>query len=473
MQLASKYVARIESPQSKLNELSPERVKLNYPVYQDLLKRKAELMAELKEVEAEHKLKSDASIDSLAKLLALNKVQKTSDKNFAEVSKQYVGFMRKKMSSAGRKLITNQDLLMFQQLAEAQFKLSSNKKQPDLAVKLGEEVGENFRRFIRTNFAELKKAEQQHLAKITEFREKANRKASMFRSNTVKTNRGNVEISDEDILSRVPEDESLLDSEVNQSERKETFKDQTEISPVARADVDMSGEEEEDFNIETVPANEELPKYPQEEENAENQDTVQFVESEEESPPPAREDYRLSNVNHPKGLLESEVREGETAKDNYFDSEEDEKMIQNEGKFGLDSFQIERNDKEKYVDSLANDEENMWESAMDGNDSLRLPSSHIDYEKPEDSYRKRCGTEAIRVLAESQVDDYQSPKSTINFLRGGSASSDFTSNDRESIVKRLPIPALETGSNIHMEEEIKMTDEGNSEDLIKLSPVDH
>ena len=431
-------------------------------------------MAELKEVEAEHKAKSDASLENLAKLLALNKIQKTSDKSYLEVSKQYVAFMRKKMSAAGKKLITNQDMVMFKQLTEVQFKLSSNKKHPDIAVKIGEEVGESFRRFIRNNFTELKKEEQMYLAKTTDVREKATRRASIFRAQAFRQNDDENEIeSDANDLESEVQTSHQSEAKTSQKKEKVTSERGDSIEDQIRDEIASEEVSEEDiFEIMTEPDKVDHSQGKKIDKPKLKSDQIELIYSEDEIPTLQKQEYKLSNVDHPAGLLESEVREDIKYENKFFQSKEGEEMLGNQNNLGLDSFELEKKEDYGLIDSLQNDEENIWASAMDGNDLLRLPTSKDDDEEFDIKAKQRRGTEAIRVIAESQVEDGSFPKSmSMNMKRGGSASSVFT-NNRESIVKRLPIPALDTGSNNNTDEEIKMTDEGTSEDLIKIMPTE-
>lgn len=435
--LAGAYVARAQSPQ-RLKETAPEAEQSDYSAYHKLLQRKADLAAELKSLEAEHARESSRTIAGLAEVLALSKVQKNADADFLVVSKEYLAFMRRKISASGRKSVNAQDFQRFQALAELQSKMTSAKKEQEITLKLSEELGENFRKFMRNNFSVLKKAEQEFLKKMFEAKERANLKAK------VQTNLPlEIDEADEGV-----EEEASLESRLNHgSQQNSTSQDRTRPRIV-------SVEESEDLEVHLDGPLEPV-EYPHGNDTWTSMDHMpEKVEAEEqEIAEAAKQDHRFSDIPHQDVLLDSEIQEDTRPKrKTVFGQVDNEEMIgENDAGWGSAGNFVRHEDtesvvydvkREKFFDSAACEDEDVGD----------LPTSSLFNQEP----RKRMATEPQlqRVLAESLVEE-DGPRSATQHFGKGMSASDVFANDRESIVKRLPIPKLDTGSQV----EIMMTDE--------------
>jgi hypothetical protein len=434
-------VTRIESPQTKLKDMSTEQPQMDYTAYQKLLQRKAELAAELKALEAVHARENSETIAGLAEVMALSKVQKNSDGDFLVVTKEYLNVMRKKIASLGRKSVSTNELQNFQQLSEMQFKMTSAKKEQELTQRLSEELGEKFRKFMRNNFSTLKKAEQEVLKKMFEAKERANLKAKVQDSQSF--------AEEEEEYEEEEASKTLPDADLRKTSQDESEYEQKPIS-VGESEDHIHFEEEkkeEPIDDDYIRGDDHWSSMEK------NPESVQDIEVEDLEP--QRQEHKFSDIAHPAGMLESQVEAPPTTrkKIDFGEYDEDNDLLKGSPVWGS----VANIDNDDDIDSavVARDKDGLWESALEGDQVCQLPTSM--FVEPETRKRMATVPPLKTVLAESVMEE-DSAKS--DFLKGmrQQSSSDMFANDRESIVKRLPIPKLDTGSEV----EIKVTDEGES-----------
>lgn len=113
-------------------------------------------------------------VKSLAELNILNKEMKSLNKDYRKFSKQFDGLFRKYIGKMGRTRISNQEFANFKKISDER-----HKKDVDYPGIVTKELGINFLKWIRDNFAAVKAEEVVFYTKLNEMKQSINRRRPM------------------------------------------------------------------------------------------------------------------------------------------------------------------------------------------------------------------------------------------------------------------------------------------------------